>query len=179
MEKQKKDNATDSDDSDMGFYMPSIIQKTGDTPPRAKKPEKITKKVSKKKKKTTSSKKPPRQASPTLGKPQINVAALRNSTDNIQRKSQTMSEEAKNAMQISNSGAQPFMILPPGGGSTLTSGGIPIRSGATPMAQSQQRMLEMMGPKEILQHEIEQERDKITTREKRQRDALETQRKMH
>jgi hypothetical protein len=44
----------------MGFYMPSIIQKTGDTPPRAKKPEKITKKVSKKKKKTTSSKKPPR-----------------------------------------------------------------------------------------------------------------------
>lgn len=47
------------------------------------------------------------------------------------------------------------------------------------MAQSQQRMLEMMGPKEILQHEIEQERDKINAREKRQRDALETQRKMH
>lgn len=73
MEKQKKENATDSDDSDMGFYMPSIIQKTGDTPPRSKKQEKITKKVSKKKKKTTSSKKPPRRASPTLGKPNINV----------------------------------------------------------------------------------------------------------
>lgn len=43
----------------------------------------------------------------------------------------------------------------------------------------QQRMLEMMGPKEILQHEIEQERDRIAGREKRQRDALETQRKMH
>lgn len=40
-------------------------------------------------------------------------------------------------------------------------------------------MLEMMGPKEILQYEIEQERDKIAAREKRQRDAMETQRKMH
>jgi len=35
-------------------------------------------------------------------------------------------------------------------------------------------MLEMMGPKEILQYEIEQERDKIAAREKRQREAMET-----
>lgn len=40
-------------------------------------------------------------------------------------------------------------------------------------------MLEMMGPKEILAYEIEQERDKVTAREKRQREAMETQRKMH
>ena len=32
---------------------------------------------------------------------------------------------------------------------------------------SQKRMLEMMGPKEILQYEIEQERDKIGAKEKR------------
>ena len=40
-------------------------------------------------------------------------------------------------------------------------------------------MLEMMGPKEILQYEIEQEKDKITKRERTQREAMETQRKMH
>ncbi len=40
-------------------------------------------------------------------------------------------------------------------------------------------MLETMSKKEILQHEIEQEKDKVIDREKRQRDAMETQRKMH
>lgn len=40
-------------------------------------------------------------------------------------------------------------------------------------------MLEMMDEKQILQYEIEQEKDKIAGREKKQRDALETQRKMH
>ena len=89
-----------------------------------------------------------------------------------------MSEEAKNAMQMSNvASQQPFMVMPPGG-STLTSGGIPLASGkgAKP---AQSRMLEMMGPKEILAYEIEQERDKVTAREKRRREAMETQRKMH
>lgn len=72
MEKQKKelkdsqkadDPDADSDDSDMGFYMPSIISK--DPKP---KPQKITKKIRVKKKKVTSGKKPPRQASPPLGR---------------------------------------------------------------------------------------------------------------
>mmetsp|Transcript_73 Transcript_73/g.138 ORF Transcript_73/g.138 Transcript_73/m.138 type:complete len:100 (+) Transcript_73:1606-1905(+) len=49
----------DTDDSDIGFYMPSILAKNGETPPQAK-PTKITKKVKTKKKKTTSNKKPPR-----------------------------------------------------------------------------------------------------------------------
>ena len=40
-------------------------------------------------------------------------------------------------------------------------------------------MLEMMGPKEILQYEIEQEKDKITGKERKQREAMETQRKLH
>ena len=40
-------------------------------------------------------------------------------------------------------------------------------------------MLEMMGPKEILQYEIEQEKDKITGKERKQRETMETQRKMH
>ena len=58
----------DSDDSDMGFYMPSIIAK-GSSPAKPKvKPEKITKKVVRKKKKSTSNKKPPRQASPPLAR---------------------------------------------------------------------------------------------------------------
>ena len=61
-----------------------------------------------------------------------------------------MSEEAKNAMQISNPSSQPFMLMPSGVGATLTSGGIPLPMAKTPVAQSQQRMLEMMGPKEIL-----------------------------
>ena len=87
-------------------------------------------------------------------------------------------------MQLSNPTSAPFMLIPPGG-STITSGnnatGVPFKQGlsVTPAAASQRRMLEMMGPKEILQYEIEQERDKIAAREKRQRDAMETQRKMH
>ena len=48
----------------------------------------------------------------------------------------------------------PFMLMPPGG-STLTSGGIPLPINKTPVATSNMKMLEMMGPKEILQHEIE------------------------
>lgn len=68
--------------------------------------------------------------------------------------------------------------MPPGG-STLTSGGIPLATGGKGAKPAQARMLEMMGPKEILAYEIEQERDKVTAREKRQREAMETQRKMH
>ena len=68
-------------------------------------------------------------------------------SDNHVRKSQTMSEEAKNAMHITNPASQqPFMMMP--GGSTLTSGGQPI--GSLPRAApgaSQQRMLEMMDEK--------------------------------
>ena len=53
-------DATGSDDS-VGFYMPSIIQKSGATPEKPKKQlQKITKKVMKKKKKPESTKKPPR-----------------------------------------------------------------------------------------------------------------------
>ena len=93
-----------------------------------------------------------------------------------------MSEEAKNAMQLSNPTSAPFMLMPQGG-STITSGNnaVPFKQlpGAPGAATSQKRMLEMMGPKEILQYEIEQERDKIAAREKRQREAMETQRKMH
>ena len=161
--------------------MPSIMAKGGETPP---KPTKITKKVKTKKKKTTSSKKPPRQASPPLGGGMPMRKPIGGSTDNIQRKSQTMSDEAKGQMQLSNPTSAPFMLIPPGG-STITSGnnatGVPFKQGmsVTPAAASQRRMLEMMGPKEILQYEIEQERDKIAAREKRQRDAMETQRKMH
>ena len=53
MEKQKQDLKVsqkaddpdaDSDDSDMGFYMPSIISKGGNSPPKPK-PQKITKKI--------------------------------------------------------------------------------------------------------------------------------------
>ena len=72
--------------------MPSIMAKGGETPP---KPTKITKKVKTKKKKTTSSKKPPRQASPPLGGGMPMRKPIGGSTDNIQRKSQTMSDEAK------------------------------------------------------------------------------------
>lgn len=39
---------------------------------------------------------------------------------------------------------------------------------------SQQRMLEMMDEKQILQYEIEQEKDKVAGKEKKQRDTLET-----
>lgn len=88
-----------------------------------------------------------------------------------------MSEEAIGGMQLSHPTSAPLMLIPPGG-STITSGGVPFKSGAG-AALSQKRMLEMMGPKEILQYEIEQARDKIAAREKRQRDAMETQRKMH
>ena len=106
MEKQKQqlkaqrrlqDPDYDSDDdSDMGGYIPSALR--SDTPTKPK-PPKITKKVRTRKKKTISAKKPPRQASPPLGgrKP-LKIGG----SDNIQRKSQTMSEEAKNAMQMSN-----------------------------------------------------------------------------
>lgn len=68
MEKQKQeqrasqkgdDPDADSDDSDMGFYMPSIISKGGSSPPKSK-PVKITKKIRIKKKKIISGKKPPR-----------------------------------------------------------------------------------------------------------------------
>ena len=118
MEKQKADlkkergddEDEDSDDSDMGFYMPSIIAKTGSSPTKKdsgskSKLEKITKTIRIKKKKPSSSKKPPRQGSPPLGRqrrPAINLA----SDNNINRKSQTMSEEAKNAMQITNPKSQ-------------------------------------------------------------------------
>lgn len=80
-----------------------------------------------------------------------------------------MSEEAKNAMQISNPSSQPFMLMNGlgGVGTTLTSGGIPLPMARTPVAHSQQRMLEMMGPKEILQYEIEQEKDKIAGKERK------------
>ena len=44
---------------------------------------------------------------------------------------------------------------------------------------SQQRMLELMDEKQILQHEIEQEKDKIIEKEKRQRDELDKLRKIH
>ena len=114
MEKQKADlkkergddDDEDSDDSDMGFYMPSIIAKTGSSPGKkdsGSKPklEKITKKIRIKKKKPSSNKKPPRQGSPPLGRQRRPVIAL-TSDNNINRKSQTMSEEAKNAMQITN-----------------------------------------------------------------------------
>lgn len=68
-------------------------------------------------------------------------------------------------------------MLMPQGGSTVTSGNVPFKQGTggasgTP-GTSQRRMLEMMGPKEILLYEIEQERDKIAAREKRQREAME------
>ena len=102
-----------------------------------------------------------------------------------------MSEEAKGAMQINSYGAsqQPFLIQ--GVGSTLNSGaqlpGTITGSGAqgamriagTNAGASQQRMLEMMDEKQILQYEIEQEKDKLMGKEKKQREALETQRKMH
>ena len=38
------DPDADSDDSDMGFYMPSIISKDKSSPPKPK-PQKITKKI--------------------------------------------------------------------------------------------------------------------------------------
>ena len=44
---------------------------------------------------------------------------------------------------------------------------------------SQQRMLELMDEKQILQHEIEQEKDKIIEKEKKQRDELDKLRKIH
>ena len=116
-QRRLEDPDYDSDeDSDMGGYVPSAQLRSGSA--SKPKPPKITKKVRTKKKKTISAKKPPRQASPPLGgrKPVIRIGG----SDNIQRKSQTMSEEAKNAMQISNPGSQ-FFGLPPGG-STITSG---------------------------------------------------------
>jgi len=72
----------------------------------------------------------------------------------------------------------PFMMMP-AGGSTLTSGGVILPMNKTPVAASHTKMLEMMGPKEILLYEIEQEKDKISGKEKRQREAMETHRKMH
>ena len=87
MEKQKQelrasqkgdDPDADSDDSDMGFYMPSIIKDK--SPPKAK-PQKITKKIRVKKHKPTSGKKPPRQASPPLGR--VHNKGRIGSTDNI------------------------------------------------------------------------------------------------
>ena len=38
---------------------------------------------------------------------------------------------------------------------------------------------QMKGPKEILQSEIQEEQDKVLKKEKTQREAMETQRKMH
>ena len=70
-------------------------------------------------------------------------------------------------------------MLPSGVGATLTSGNYALPMAKTPVAHSQQRMLEMMGPKEILQYEIEQEKDKITGKERKHREAMETQRKLH
>ena len=76
MEKQRKelkasqkddDPDADSDDSDMGFYMPSIISKDKGSPPKPK-PQKISKTIRVKKKKVSTGKKPPRQASPPLGR---------------------------------------------------------------------------------------------------------------
>ena len=63
MELQRKElkrsqGLDESDDSDFGGYMPSILNK-GDSSEK-KKPTKITKKVRTKKKKTSSTKKPPR-----------------------------------------------------------------------------------------------------------------------
>ena len=61
------------------------------------------------------------------------------------------------------------------GASTLTTGGLaPTPTANARSGISQQRMLEMMDEKQILQYEIEQEKDKIAAREKKQRDALET-----
>ena len=68
--------------------------------------------------------------------------------------------------------------MPPGG-STLTSGGVILPMNKTPVAASHTKMLEMMGPKEILLYEIEQEKDKISGKEKRQRESMKTHRKMH
>ena len=81
-----------------------------------------------------------------------------------------MSEDAKGGLSLSNPTSAPFMLAV---GSTIGSGNQPFKPGVG-SAISQKRMLEMMGPKEILQYEIEQERDKQATREKRQREALET-----
>jgi hypothetical protein len=59
------------------------------------------------------------------------------------------------------------------GGSTLASGSIPLQTGGRPGA-SHQRMLEMMDEKQILQYEIEQEKDKVTGKEKKHRELMET-----
>jgi len=78
------ENDGDTDDSDMGFYMPSIMKpgggRGGETPPREQnKPEKIMKKIHTKKKKTLSNKKkPPRGVSPPIGRQK-----MAGSTDNI------------------------------------------------------------------------------------------------
>jgi len=57
-----------------------------------------------------------------------------------------MSEEARNAMQISNPVSQQLPFIMIAGGSTLGSGSIPLQTGGRPGA-SQQRMLEMMDEK--------------------------------
>ena len=61
------EDANDSDDSDLGFYMPTVISKSKPSPDKKAKPTKITKTIRTKKKKS-SNKKPPksRGASPEL-----------------------------------------------------------------------------------------------------------------
>ena len=62
-----------------------------------------------------------------------------------------MSEEAKNAMHMSNPASQQPFMLP--GASTLTSGNAPITPGAMRQGgggAAQTRMLEMMDEKQIL-----------------------------
>lgn len=55
----------------------------------------------------------------------------------------------------------------------MASGSIPLQTGGRPGA-SHQRMLEMMDEKQILQYEIEQEKDKVTGKEKKHRELMET-----
>ena len=80
-----------SDDSDLGFYMPTIVSKSKNPSPEKQfgsKPKKITKTVRTKKKKTNT-KRPPKSKSPDIRVPSPGKPVL---SDN-NRKSYTMSND--------------------------------------------------------------------------------------
>ena len=70
-----------------------------------------------------------------------------------------MSDDAAAAMKLSNPTSGPQMLI---GESTFSA------SNMKASAAQQQRMLEMMDEKQILQWEIEQEKDKLRAKERQQ-----------
>ena len=156
--------------------MPTVISKSKPSPEKKAKPAKITKTIRTKKKKT-SNKKPPksRGASPELKVkvPSQGKAVL---SDNPQRKSYTMSGDASpQLMQISNPGSIPQMNLV-GMQGTFSN---PNTSLAQRQTNQQERMLQMMDEKQILQHEIDQEKEKIQQKERNYREQMDKMRQQH